>query len=93
MLDDEIARDVVKACIRIVGELTPSEIIRMQHKLKTLRIITDPQLEELRVRILDGLENLDQPFELNKEFLNGIENSTKVREVIAIVAEHSEPQN
>ena len=87
-LDEEtIAAPVVKTCVRITGSLRPTVSIEMQNKLGDLRIKTDPQLEHLRLKILDELERQVPPCGLNKEFLNGITVSTTVRDVVAIVAE------
>lgn len=90
MLDDLIARDVVKTCIRVVGGLTTGDHIRLQDKLGDLRIKTEPQLRQLRVRITEMVANLQPPFELDIGFLRGIDTSTKVLEVIEIVVANSE---
>jgi len=87
-LDEEaIAMPVVKTCVRVTGNLRPTVSIEMQNKLSDLRIKTDHQLEELRVRILEELERQIPRCGLNKEFLNGITVFTTVRGVVAIVAE------
>ena len=87
-LDEEtIAAPVVKTCVRITGNLRPTVSIEMQNKLGDLRIKTDRQLEQLRLRILDELQRQVPPCSLHKEFLNGITVSTTVRDVVAIVAE------
>ena len=90
MIDDEIAIAVVKTCIRVVGGLTTGDHIRLQNKLGDLRIKTDPQLRQLKLRIVEMLSNLPSPCELDIGFLGGVDTSATVNEVVEIVAANSE---
>jgi hypothetical protein len=89
MLDDEIAKEIVKKSIRIVGGLGTSSPIRMQNALKELLIVTSNQVNQLRVRIVEDVAALDPPFDLDVGFLQEIDTDTTVRGVIDIVASNS----
>jgi hypothetical protein len=86
------ARDVTVASIRSTGVLYPiaKYPIEMQNPLKDLRIKTDDQVSEVKVRILQNLMRLKPSCVLNKDVLRGVDPDTTVSALVALVI-NSEP--
>ena len=90
-IDSEVALEVVRSAIRIVGNLYPKKKhpINPEEKLDQLRIKDSDRVDAVNNRIVSKLPTLKPPFDLNRERLRDVSTSTKVGTIVGIVITHS----
>lgn len=90
-IDSEVALEVVRSAVRIVGNLYPkaNHPINPEEELNDLRIKESERVEEVNNRIVSKLPTLEIPFNLNRERLRDVSTSTQVGVIVGIVTTHS----
>ncbi len=90
-IDSEVALEVVRSAVRIVGNLYPkaNHPINPEEELNELRIKDSERVEEVNNRIISKLPTLKMPFDLNRERLRNVSTGTQVGTIVGIVITHS----